>query len=127
MKKVFSELLEIQLLAVCICLILMISVGCTPNSYIPSNQSSSGSLVLLDNKVQSEEYFKYIVGTVKNNSSHDYSYVSIEFSLLDDQNNKIGTAVDYLSGLRANETWKFKCMILEDAAAHYRLESLSGW
>ena len=48
-----------------------------------------------------------IVGTLKNNTSRSYSYVSIEYSIYDEEGNIIDTAMDNINNLGAGETWKF--------------------
>ena len=68
-----------------------------------------------------------IIGTVKNNSSRQYSYVQITFELLDADGNTIGTALANIAGLRPGATWKYKAGVMHDDIAEYRLQKITGY
>ena len=61
-------------------------------------------------KEYSDTFSHYIEGTVKNNTSKDYSYVQIEFVCYDKAGNNLGTAFDNTNNLLGNETWKYKAI-----------------
>jgi len=75
----------------------------------------------------SDEYTKWVEGTVVNNSSRTYGYVQVEISLYDSSGNQVGSAMDNTNNLGPGETWKFKALILEDDATKYRVVDVSGF
>ena len=52
-------------------------------------------------------YSAEVTGQLKNNTNKSYSYVSIEFTIYDENGYNIGTCFDNLSNFGANETWSF--------------------
>ena len=72
----------------------------------------------------------YIEGTVNNNENKDYSYVQIEFVCYDSGGNNIGTALDNTNNLLANQTWKYKAMLIEtdaDKVDHCDYHKVTGY
>lgn len=71
----------------------------------------------------------YIEGAVKNNNNKNYSYVQIEFVCYDKKGNNLGTAVDNTNNLGANETWKFKAMLLSTNGdvANCKFKEITNW
>ncbi|MGE5550536.1 MAG: FxLYD domain-containing protein [Bacteroidota bacterium] len=78
-----------------------------------------------DAKVVSDDFNRYITGTVKNNSKREYEYVQIEFNLYDKFGTQIGSTFDNLNNLEPGGTWKFKAMILEDEAASFKYKNIT--
>jgi hypothetical protein len=58
----------------------------------------------------------YAVGTVKNNSDRQRFGVRIELDLLDEQDNKIGTAGDYIAVLEPHKDWPFRALLTQPKA-----------
>lgn len=50
----------------------------------------------------------YIIGTLTNNSSDDYDYVTINYHVSDKDGNILGNATDSIDNLEKGKTWKFK-------------------
>lgn len=75
------------------------------------------------------EYYemKYIVGTIKNNTSKKTSYIQVTFSIYDKDGNVIGSAIDNVNYIEPGGTWKFKAMILEEEYDSFKFESVSGF
>lgn len=72
----------------------------------------------------------YIEGTVRNGNEKKYSYVQIEFVCYDKDGNNLGTALDNTNNLGANETWKFKALLLSTVDAevdHCDFEEITNW
>ena len=72
----------------------------------------------------------YIEGTVKNNTSKDYSYFSIEFVCYDAEGNNLGTAIDNTNNLLAGDTWKYKAMFMgsnSDEVDHCDYHEMTKW
>ena len=78
---------------------------------------------------ESNQYFMYIEGKIKNNRDRDMSYVQVTFTTYDAEGNTLGTCLDNNSGLQANGTWKFKAICSEgvDKIDHYELKEITGY
>ena len=50
----------------------------------------------------------YIIGTLTNNSSDDYDYVTINYHVFDKDGNILGNATDSIDNLGKGKSWKFK-------------------
>lgn len=57
----------------------------------------------------------YVTGILKNNTDKDKSYVQVDFPVYDTDGNKLGSAFDNISDLKAGGTWNFKAMVLESS------------
>ena len=55
-----------------------------------------------------EQYLKYIYGTVT--VDQDYDYLEIEIPVYDKDGNLIEKFTQYVTRVRAGETWKFRVM-----------------
>jgi hypothetical protein len=58
----------------------------------------------------------YAVGTVRNNSDRQRFGVKIELDLLDSQDQKIGTAGDYIAILEPHKDWPFRALLTQPKA-----------
>jgi hypothetical protein len=96
------------------------------NYQLPSYSQSKG-LKLVSERSTSDNYYRYITGVVKNESSKTYSIVTISYSLYDRSGSLVGNAVDTIQNFRPGATWKFKAMILEDSAVKFELDSIDGY
>jgi hypothetical protein len=63
----------------------------------------------------------YATGTIQNNSNHQRFGVKIELDLLDEQDNKVGTASDYLAVLEPHKGWQFRALLTQTRAARVRV------
>lgn len=78
---------------------------------------------------EGNQYFKtrYIVGTLKNNSQKETSYVQIVFNLYDKDGNVIGSAMTNINHIEKDGTWKFKAIITTQNFSSFKLKSISGF
>lgn len=74
-----------------------------------------------------DSFAYYIEGTVKNNTDRSFSYAQITFNLYDKDGAQVGTAMDNISNLDANGTWKIKAIGMADNIASYKLAEITGW
>lgn len=99
-----------------------------PRPRIASETRRGGNeLVVVDSRPVSESYARYVVGTVKNNSSRSYGYVQVEINLYDSGGNQVGSTLDNTNNLEAGGTWKFKALILDDRATSYKVIKVTGF
>lgn len=78
------------------------------------------------------EYSYEITGTLKNNTSKDYSYVAVEFYVYDTEGNMLDTCLANNSGLEANGTWNFTatCFFADgdsNKVSSYKLKDITKW
>ena len=96
-----------------------------------STKSANEKFTLLEHSVsdESNQYFMYIEGKIKNNRDRDMTYVQVTFITYDAEGNTLGTCLDNNSGLQANGTWKFKAICSEgvDKIDHYELKEITGY
>lgn len=78
----------------------------------------------LDYDYQSKDY--HFVGRVTNNTDEILRWVSVEYSIYDADEAKIGRAVDSIIDLRPHEVWKFKARIFEKEFKKYRFEGVTA-
>lgn len=101
----------------------------TKNVNIASNFNKSNFELVGDLTTTTSPYGynRFIEGVVWNNSHKKATYVQITFNLYDSNGNKVGTAIDNISGLESGGTWKFKALILKDEATNFSLDSIKGY
>jgi hypothetical protein len=91
-----------------------------------TKEKETGALELLEWSVEADEYFKYVVGVVANNTARDFEFVSITFGTYDADGFKIGETSD-IGALLAGEKWKLKAMVLEDNATSVKMVSIDSF
>lgn len=98
-----------------------------PEKSAQSPQPERPALELIAHHPQVEEYARYVVGTVKNNTGKHYSYVQIEVNLYDKQKNQVGSTFANINNLEPYGTWKFKALVYEKTVVEYRIQGIKGW
>jgi rRNA maturation protein Nop10 len=66
-----------------------------------------------------------IVGCIKNLTTGPLDSVSVNYSIFDDNGNKVDDSIDFISKIGAGETWKFKVISLKDGGKTCRLEGIT--
>jgi hypothetical protein len=66
----------------------------------------------------------YAVGTVRNNSNRQRFGVKIELDLLDEQDDKIGMAGDYLAILEPHKDWSFRALLTQPKAVRAKVTKI---
>lgn len=119
MKKVFLLLMLTFMLC-----------GCSIDD-IESELKNENDFALTDDRGYTDNYniAYYIEGTVKNLTNKEYSYVQIELSVYDEDNNIIGSCLDNINNLDANGSWKIKAICTGDAKSikSYKLKGFTAW
>ncbi len=116
-----------NLVILCIMITIMNS-GCCCVSPENLDQIEKSRLTLIDSNIETGEYSMwYIVGTVKNNTNNQISYVQISFNLYDKAGNQVGTAFSNTTNLEPLGTWKFKAIPSVENVCTYKLKELIGY
>ena len=126
------------IVVIVIVVISIIASAGESSSSSPSKKKEGGSakdtnekFTLLEHQKsdESNQYFMYIEGKIKNNRDRDMSYVQVTFTTYDAEGNTLGTCLDNNSGLQANGTWIFKAICSEgvDKIDHYELKEITGY
>jgi hypothetical protein len=117
------------IIIIIVIVVIPIIAGVDSNSNESSSNSEKFTLVDSYKSDDSNAYFYYIEGHIKNNKNKDFSYVQVTFITYDAEGNTIGSCLDNNSGLSANGSWKFKAICTEgvDEIDHYELKEITGY
>lgn len=104
---------KIRLLTIFI--ITILSSGCLYEdsyNYLKTNvqEEENSKFTLTNDSGNSDDFWYSITGDVTNNTSSDYSYVSVEFNVYDSDGNQIGNCFDSTNNLEAHGTWKIEAL-----------------
>lgn len=103
-------------------------IGQTPTQPVAKPvEPSKPNLEVVETSTVSEQFVRYVTGTVKNNSSKKYSYAQVEINLYDKDGNQVGSTLANVNNLEPGGTWKFKAPILEDAATSFKVKDVTGF
>ncbi|MFC6751700.1 FxLYD domain-containing protein [Deinococcus aquaticus] len=75
---------------------------------------------------RSDEYSRYLVGTVVNESDRVIHDVAVKFTLTDEDRNLVGDTTDYVDSIEPGQTWSFESYVTEDRASYARLSEVKG-
>lgn len=82
---------------------------------------------ILEEKIEGDQYTRYVVGKIKNNSGKDRSYLQIEINLYDKDGNQTGSTMDNINNLEKDGIWSFKAMIFDEKATSYKIKEVTGF
>lgn len=97
------------------------------NTVRPTNTPKPPDLEVLDHSSVTEQYARYVVGTVRNNTTKTYSYVQVSINLYDKSGAQVGSTLANVNGLEPGGLWKFKAIILEDSTEAYKIKDVTGF
>ncbi len=99
----------------------------TPKATPPPQQlpERNPNLEILEVSSEVDQYTRYVVGKLRNNTDRTFNYVQVEISLYDDEGNVVGTTFDNVTNLEPGQVWKFKAIILEDSAKRFKVSDIS--
>ena len=86
-------------------------------------------LFSITNESFTEEYDTYVSGTLTNNASNDWEYVSVSYDFYDAEGVKLDSGYDSCDNLKAGESWKFKASYfgLEEQPASCVFSEITYW
>lgn len=99
------------------------------NNSNTNNKKEKFSYEITSSEPDNINFGYYIEGIVTNNTNKEYNYVQIEFVCYDSDGNNLGTAMDNVNNLGANEKWKFKAMGLftNQTVDHCDYKEITSW
>lgn len=94
---------------------------------INTNSNSNDDLLITESKSVIDDYWYYVVGTLKNNSQNNYEQVLIEYIALDKDGYNLVTCSDIAYDLKSGETYSFRatCVTDKNKVANYKLKDIS--
>jgi|LDZS01.1.fsa_nt_gi hypothetical protein len=93
-----------------------------------SQPTEKPELEVVETNIEKDQFGnRYVVGTVKNNTDKEYSYVQVEINLYDDAGTQVGSTMTNANNLEPGGTWKFKAPILEENATKYKVKDVTGF
>lgn len=98
-----------------------------PSTPTKPAEPAKPNLELLNSTTQKDDYSTYIVGTIRNNSDKEYSYVGVEINLYDKDGAQVGSTLANTTNLEAGGKWKFKAVVLEDGVKSFKIKDISGF
>lgn len=118
--------------------IVIVAIASSTGNSVPSASgapSASGTqatpeppeLELLDSTSTAEQYFSYVTGHIRNNTSKTYSYVQVSINLYDDNGTQVGSTLDNVTNLAPGDTWEFKALITDDNATKFSVVDITGY
>lgn len=84
-------------------------------------------LEVINHTTESDSFATYIVGSVKNNTEKQYSYVQVEVNLYDKDGAQVGSTLANTNNLEPGGTWKFKTMPSTEEFASYKIKDVTGY
>ena len=82
-------------------------------------------LEILEVSSEADQYSRYVVGKLRNNTDRTFNYVQVEINLYDGEGNVVGTTFDNVTNLEPGQTWKFKAVILDDSVKRFKIADIS--
>lgn len=115
------------------CIILIITVVMYKLKKKSKNQSRAGSccpnnvdLELLVHQPTNINFFKYISGTIRNNTNRSFSNVEVKIDIFANNTEFMGSTVVNTINLGPRECWDFQAPVLEQGEFSYRFVSITG-
>lgn len=84
-------------------------------------------LEVLEHHSESSEFARYVVGVVRNNSTHTYSYVQVSINLYDGSGAIVGSTLANMNSLEPSQKWKFKAIVTEESAVRSQIKDVTGY
>jgi len=133
LKFIFYSVLFVSVISVMAYTSKDISINKTSSStsqtkpskkYVTSNIED---LEVLDFDLKREDDVLYVIGTVRNNTNRQYSYVQVEINLFDNDNNLVESTLANANNLGPHQNWKFKALVLNNNFKYYKIVKVEGF
>ena len=72
-------------------------------------------------------FFKYVAGTIRNNTNRTYEYVQVKIDVYANKGELMGTTSASTVNLKPGAEWEFQAPILEQGEFSYKFTSITGY
>ena len=83
-------------------------------------------LELLDHQPVNINFFKYIQGTIRNNTNTTYKQVQVKVNIFANKTELMGSSSAIAVNLGPGEKWEFQIPVLEQGEFSYQFVSITG-
>lgn len=99
-----------------------------PIAQAQAEPAQQKGLVVEDFRLEMGEYgVGKVIGTLRNNTKKQYSYVQVEFNLYDNTGAQVGSTLANVNNLEPGGTWAFEAGVLEGRATQAKLKGVSSF
>ena len=122
----FMFFLIFVLLAVTAFAISKASQSRAENSLVDANNSASPDLELLEHQPININFFKFIQGTIRNNTNTNFNQVQVTVNIFANKTDLMGSSSACVTNLGPGEKWEFQIPVLEQGEFSYQFDSITG-
>ena len=72
-------------------------------------------------------FFKYVAGTIRNNTNRTYEYVQVQINVYANKGELMGATSASTVNLKPGAEWEFQAPILEQGEFSYKFTSITGY
>lgn len=114
------------LLAVTALAVLKFSQSKAEKSIANANNSVPPDLELLEHHPTNINFFKYIQGTIRNNTNTGFNQVQVTVNIFANKTALMGSSSASVRNLGPGEKWEFQIPVLEQGEFSYQFVSITG-
>ncbi len=91
-------------------------------------QGLAKGLVAADVVIKEKAFLRYAFGSIKNTSTHRFSYLIVKIDLFDGTGKLLGNVQSGIENFGVDQTWNFEAGIVNlDEAVSARVSEIRGW
>ena len=98
----------------------------TENSIADTNNPVHTDLELLEHQPININFFKYIQGTIRNNTNTGFNQVQVTVNIFSNKTDLMGSSSASVMNLGPGEKWEFQIPVLEQGEFSYQFVSITG-
>ncbi|MBN2686186.1 MAG: hypothetical protein JXR40_12970 [Pontiellaceae bacterium] len=93
-----------------------------------SSSSSASKIEVIDFGWGTGDFgSRILVGTARNNTARQYSYVQIEINLYDSNGTQVGSTLANINNLEPNGSWRFEAPVFESDAVDAKIKDITSF
>ena len=98
----------------------------TENGIADTNNPVHPDLELLEHQPININFFKYIRGTIRNNTNTGFNQVQVTVNIFSNKTDLMGSSSASVMNLGPGEKWEFQIPVLEQGEFSYQFVSITG-
>ena len=91
-----------------------------------STNTPPPDLELLEHQPININFFKYIQGTIRNNTNISFNHVQVTVNIFANKTDLMGSSSACVTNLGPGEKWEFQIPVLEQGEFSYQFDSITG-